>query len=322
MDYEIAVARRALSPEEATKMVGLRVREHEPNVTGPTVFVTEDDEPILAYLPITGKAELRRAVMNIPYGHTSRANGIQNVSRTFGYAPRKPVHGRDGCRLTHMARIVPAEHSVLEEWAVNLEGMLEEIAPEIVKRDRETMTAVLPDWRIGESNLWTSGVVNRSSSLPYHRDGFNFPTWSAMPVLRRGMDGGYLRVPEYDLTLACRDGYAVFFPGHQLVHGVTPMTPNREDGYRYSVVYYALRGMKDCFTYAVETAHAKRSRTAREREMSRAIAAGEPLKISQMHASQRPKNPMDGNNFEPVPEDGYDSDPHADYAAEMKERDQ
>lgn len=320
MDYELAEARRVLTPQEATELVGLRVREHEPNVTGPTVFVDPDiGEPVLAYLPIAGKAELRRAVMNIPYGHTSRANGIQNVSRTFGYAPRKPVHGRDGCRLTHMARIVPAEHSVLEEWAVNLEGMLEEIAPEVVKRDRETMTAVLPDWRIGESNLWTSGVVNRSSSLPYHRDGFNFPTWSAMPVLRRGMDGGYLRVPEYELTLACRDGYAVFFPGHQLVHGVTPMSPTREDGYRYSVVYYALRGMKDCFTYAVETAHAKRSRTAREREMARAIKAGEPLKISQMHASQRPKNPMDGGKFEPL--EDLDSDPHADYAAEMKERD-
>jgi hypothetical protein len=313
--FELADVHRVMSTEDATALVGDKVPDLHPNVTGATVFRDPElDEPVLAYLPVAGKAELRRAVLNIPYGHTLRSNAIQNVSRTFGYAPRKPVHGRDGCRLTHLAQLAPAEHSVLEEWASQLQAMLEDIAPEQAKADAEALSVVDKDWRIGETTLWTSGVVNKSSSLPYHRDGFNFPTWSAMPVLRRGMAGGFLSVPEYNLTLECRDGFAVFFPGHKLVHGVTPMFPTQPDGYRYSVVYYALRGMKDCFTYAMETAHAKRKRAEREREMSRRIREGEPEPVSPWIKSSRP----DRWNYGDMPEGGYDSDPHADEAEEHR----
>ena len=52
------------------------------------------------------------------------------------------------------------------------------------------------------------------------------------------------------------------------------MSPKTKDAYRYSVVYYALRGMKDCFTYAVETAKGKERRTAREDKMA-AVLKGE-----------------------------------------------
>lgn len=319
-DYDIVRVERRMTAQEATSLVGSYVPELDANVTSGTVFVdVKTDEPVLAYLPVPDKAELRRAVMNIPYGHTSRSNGIQNKSRTFGYAPRKPVHGRDGCRQTHIADLCPAEHSVLEEWATRLGDMLEEIAPEIAKRDRDTMTAVLPDWKMGETSLWTSGVVNRSSQLPYHRDGFNFPTWSAMPVLRRHMDGGFLSVPEYDIVTQCRDGYGVFFPGHQLVHGVTPMSPTRPDGYRYSVVYYALKGMKDCFTHAVETAHAKAARTQREREMAERARTGQPDPESPWVKAFHRGVGKHGITVAPSYED-VDMDPHAEYAAEQDER--
>lgn len=277
MDWQVINVERRMDAGEATALVGKKVPEQEPNVTVPAVFTDfSTGQPVFAYLPVTGKAELRAAVREIRYGHTTRAGtGIQNESRTFGYAPRKPVFGREGCKLTQLADEQPGVHRVLEDWAMHLEGMLEDLAPEQAKNDRALLENVGPDWRLGEGNLWTSGVVNRSSSLPFHRDGFNFPTWSAMPVLRRNMAGGYLHVPEYNLTAECRDGYAVFFPGYLLVHGVTPMHVTKPDGYRYSVVYYALRGMKDCFTAAVETAHAKRKRAEREVEMARRIESGE-----------------------------------------------
>jgi len=111
-------------------------------------------------------------------------------------------------------------------------------------------------------------VINQSSALPYHRDGSNFDTWSAMPVVRRGMDGGHLHMPEYDITINCRDGWALWFNGHAYVHGVTPMKSRAKDGYRYSIVFYAKRGMKDCHTYAVEIGEARARRTAREASMA------------------------------------------------------
>lgn len=147
--------------------------------------------------------------------------------------------------------------------------------PEIVADSRAEVAEVLPEWKIGESNLWTSGVVNDTAQLPYHRDNFNYPVWSAMPVLRRGVRGGHLHIPEYDLVIPCQDSYAVFFKGKDLVHGVTPITKKVPDGYRFSIVYYALRGMKDCYTHAVETAYGQRKRTERERDIARRVARGE-----------------------------------------------
>lgn len=281
MEYSVVDARRVLTKEEADNFVGETVGEFEANVTGSTVFRDADTgEPVLAYLPITGAADLRWAVRNISYGGGVRGKNIATKSRTFGASPRRPVYRRYGCHASSVMVDQPDVGAVLSRWAVNLQAMLAEFAPKQADADAAVLEQVESDWRIGEKTLWTSGVINRSSRLPYHRDSFNFPTWSAMPVLRRSMRGGFLRVPEYDLTLECRDGYAVFFPGHELLHGVTPMTPTRPDGYRYSIVYYALKGMKDCFTAAMETAYAREARTRQERYDAELIREGKPRKLS------------------------------------------
>jgi hypothetical protein len=101
------------------------------------------------------------------------------------------------------------------------------------------------------------GVINKSRVQLYHHDGGGDPpspagvvratTWGAMPVLRDGVEGGYLRIPEYDTTIACADGWGVFFPGSELLHGVTPLNIS-PGGYRYSVIYGTLPGAKECFT--------------------------------------------------------------------------
>ena len=75
-------------------------------------------------------------------------------------------------------------------------------------------------------------------------------------------------------------GWAVYFCGYRWVHGVTPMKVVAEDGYRYSIVYYALRGMKDCFTYAVETARGKKKRTEREDGLVEALTGKTDFKIN------------------------------------------
>lgn len=260
---------RCLSPQEATELVGHAVPERDPDLVGATVAEDADThEPVFAYLPVGPVTELRRAVLGFTYGETLRVErGIRNVSRTFGYAPRRPVHGREGCRSARLWAESPEGHAVLVAFAHRLQDMLTEMFPQVTEHDRDVMGAVADEWKLGETT-WTSGVVNKSSSLPYHRDAFNFECWTAMPVLRRHMRGGYLHIPEYDVTIASRDGWAVFFPGYDLVHGVTPMRPVRPDGYRYSVVYYALRGMKNCFEHAVETAYALRKRTEREQGMA------------------------------------------------------
>jgi hypothetical protein len=94
-------------------------------------------------------------------------------------------------------------------------------------------------------------------------------------VLRRGVRGGHLHLPEYDLVVPCMDSTVTYFPGFTYVHGVTPMQRVNEDSYRISIVYYALKGMKNCREAAEETKYARTRRTEREVDMAKRLAAGD-----------------------------------------------
>lgn len=267
MKYDIVRRTRTMSHEEAQRIyLGRRAPNMDPDIIDPTVVIDQQTGiPILGYLPVTPIAALRRAVLQTKMTTTYRAgNGMSNVSRTFGMAPRKPTQWREACAPTSLALESPEVTATLVDYAQVLADMMREFVPVQVRSDVSVIEQVLPEWRLSEQALWTSGVINKTSQLPYHTDKFNFDAWVAMICLRRKVGGGHLHIPEYDLTVGCRDGYAVFWSGYRLIHGVTPIHLATKEGYRYTVVYYALKGMKDCFTHAVETETARKRRTERE----------------------------------------------------------
>lgn len=268
---------RVADPKQASAMVGDWVPDRTPTITGPTLVYDADTAALVAaYLPITDTAPVRRALLgDVSYSQMSRSRNYASRSRTFGYQPRRVVLGREGCTGSGLTRDLPEVEALLEQLADQCARTMIDFAPDIVAEDRATLETVLPDWKIGEEKLWTSGVINDTAQLPYHRDNFNFPAWSAMPVLRRGTRGGHLHLPEYDLVIPCADSTATYFKGKELVHGVTPIERKQENGYRYSIVFYALRGMKDCFTHALETQYGRRRRSERERDMAKRLAAGD-----------------------------------------------
>ena len=265
--------RRVLSPETATELVGQTVEPQGAWDEDGIWYDADTHEPILAYFPFPDRtlaALIRKEVLTINWSTTYRSGqGFRNRSRTFGMAPRKTIMSRDSCRPSRLVHEYPTLSSYLDRAAELLSAHIWADLPQIEAADREAVNAVLPEWRLGDDSTWTSGVINQTSTLPYHRDGANFRVWSAMPVFRRGTRGGYLHLPEYDIAIPCRDGWVVCFAGWQLVHGVTPITTVQRDGYRISVVYYSLAGMKDCFTYAMELARGQHTRTAREDTMLR-----------------------------------------------------
>lgn len=272
--------RRVLTPDDATKVVGTQASAMEPTpglVTDTLVRDADTGAPLMGYFALKDPAALRRAVLTIDCaGGVPRQQSYRSRSRTFGYAPRRPVSRRESCRVTSLNMEHPDVGSLLETYADQFSDMLDAIDPTIRPHDLATVGTVLPDWRMGESKLWTSGVVNDTASLPYHRDGFNFATWSAMPVLRRGVRGGHLHLPEYNVVIPCDDSTVTLFKGFQYVHGVTPIAKvKKNDGYRISVVYYALKGMKNCREAAEEAAYGRRRRTEREAAMARRLAVGD-----------------------------------------------
>ncbi len=262
---EFRVARAKTVPE-TDEVVGDKVPELEPNVNEAGIYRdAETDEAFLVYAPSPRPvATLRNQIPGVKWTTTLRAAGTRNVSKIFGMTNRSVVLRREGCSPAGLSWETPELQVELMEHSKALGNYLRELLPEVHAEDYSKVDSVLPEWRMTEDSLWTSGVINQSSALPYHRDGSNFDTWSAMPVIRRGMLGGNLHIPEYDLTVNCRDGWALWFNGFRYVHGVTPMKPRTQDGYRYSIVFYAKKGMKDCHTYAVEMGEAKARRSERE----------------------------------------------------------
>lgn len=282
---------RVESSGDANESIGLMVAEAEPNVNEAGIYRDrETGEAILVYAPFPGDTKrLRKSILDTAMSTTLRSNGIRNLSRTFGMAARSVVLKRESCRPASLSWDNPEAQMTLNATASELGKLLKAELPEIYEEDSKIVNEVLPEWRMTEDSLWTSGVINSSSQLPYHRDRANFETWSAMPVLRRNMRGGHLTMPEYGITINCRDGWALWFNGNKFVHGVTPMESTAKDGYRYSIVFYALRGMKDCHTYAVEVGESRRKRTERENTMvdSTAEQIGERIKTGRSSGSTK-----------------------------------
>jgi hypothetical protein len=285
IDLPVVKVKRVIEKKAAREFRGDVVLDLAPDITEAGIYVDEDtNEPFLVYMPMEEDMvpELRAAVRGVKYsssGVTRQQMGIENHSRTFGMAPRKPFQTREACRPTSLSYEQPEIHDVLVRTADRLSQMMRQIAPEVYDNDKVETNAVADEWRISEDSLWTSGVINKTSTLPYHYDGNNFNMWSAMPVVRRGIRGGALSMPEYGVTVECRDGWVLFFPGYRYLHGVTPIAHVTKDAYRYSVVYYCLRGMKDCFTYAVEQAEARKKRTAREVGLASAVKGDTEFKV-------------------------------------------
>lgn len=269
---------RRLSHAAATGLVGSRAPElpADDELRGPPVLVldAEDGSPVLAIgmLTLALRTALHETLPGLPLTETLRANtGYRNASRVFGWSPRKPMFQRDSCHPTDMMLREPRAAAVLCDVADFCGAQMAEYLPDVVGGDTATLSPILPDWRItdGPGALWTSGVVNRNSPMPYHRDGNNFPTWSAMPVVRTNVSGGHLHLVDYDLVVPCVDGSVVYLWGQRDVHGVTPMRARpRVRAYRYTVVFYALRGMQNCAEFAWEQAEGRKRRTAREESLA------------------------------------------------------
>jgi hypothetical protein len=214
--YEMLTLSRVMAPEAATEMTFSSVPPTDPTVTEATLAVdAESGYVIFAYLPIPNTDDLRRVATAIEFGGSPYAAFGADLGSFPG----------DSLAMRYVDRIV------------NL------------------LNAITPGCAEPVDVLY--GLVNRVNLTTYHRDGDNLPRvpgpirdntpWAAMVYMRNNMGGGYLHLPEYDTTLACDDGWGVFFPSAELLHGVTPPQPLGPDAYRYSVLYGTLPGARECF---------------------------------------------------------------------------
>ena len=145
----------------------------------------------------------------------TKENAMKPTSATFGYLPRLGLRtGTKACRIAALFSKNKDVHDLLVSWTRSVTKFYSELAPEAADAHRkETEDRIRSEYRMPDS-MFTSGIVNRSSQLPYHYDRGNFKgAWAAMLGLSKGIHGGHLVIPEYDIALAITDGSLSFFDG-------------------------------------------------------------------------------------------------------------
>ena len=120
------------------------------------------------------------------------------------------------------------------------EKLIKEILPEQYERQLELFKNVPDEWKFG--SLFTSSISNYNIPAPFHRDAGNIKGCvNVIITKRRNSTGGNLNVPDYGATIDQCDNSILVYPAWRNVHGVTPIAPTFEDGYRNSLVFYPLK---------------------------------------------------------------------------------
>jgi hypothetical protein len=155
----------------------------------------------------------------------------------------------------HMRRPYPTQSSVhsvktaqtfikaMLFLAKESEQLIKELLPKQYEQQVELFKDVAEKWRFG--NLFTSSISNFNISAPFHRDTGNIV--GAVNVIickKHNSKGGDLHVPDYNATIGQQDNSILVYPAWRNVHGVTPIIPTHDGGYRNSLVFYPLKAFK------------------------------------------------------------------------------
>ena len=235
----------------------------EPNITEDCIFYA-DGQPIGFYLTkmpekmckladlantelqtkSVPKTEMQRPKM---LGFDENGKGIvdrscKQYSTILGSIPPKPhmrrpyptlssVHSVKSSRIFIKAMLMLAKES---------EQLIKEILPQQYEQQIELFKDVPTKWKFG--NLFTSSISNFNISAPFHKDNGNII--GAVNVIickQKNAKGGDLHIPDYNATIGQVDNSILVYPAWKNVHGVTPIIPTFEGGYRNSLIFYPLK---------------------------------------------------------------------------------
>lgn len=245
-----------LTPIEHSVKIGQVCPDLEPNVTEDCIF-THGGQPIGFYIrrlpealcKIADVADHELRSNRVPKSEMRRSSGLRNdelevrqYSTIIGSVPPKPH-----MRRTYSTRSSVHTHQTAQTFikAMNLlckksEALMKEVAPQLHAAQVEAMKDVPDKWRFG--NLFTSSISNYNIPANYHRDTGNVKhTCNVIITKRRNSKGGNLHIPDYNAVIDQCDNSILVYPAWRNVHGVTPIRPLHDDGYRNSLVFYPLK---------------------------------------------------------------------------------
>jgi len=237
----------------------------EPNVTEDCLF--ESDGEIIGFyikdiakysekasqLADIANKELRSK--NVPKSEMKRSSGFGDKDKTkevlqystiIGSVPPKPHMRRPYPTISSVHSVKTAQTYIkaMIMLCSESEQIIKELTPHIYERQFNIISQNIPKkWRFG--NLFTSSISNYNIPAPFHRDAGNLEGCVNVIIAKKeNAQGGNTTVPDYGATVNSSDNSMLVYPAWRNVHGVTPIIPTKEDGYRNSLVFYPLKAFK------------------------------------------------------------------------------
>lgn len=234
----------------------------EPNVTEDSIFFA-DGEPIGFYIKnIDGKLKQYIEIANnellsdrVPKSEMRRSSGLRDssmevkqYSTIIGSCPPKPHMRRPYPSMSSVHQVKTAQTFIKAMLlaCTEAENLIQELTPTIFERQKHIIETNIPaKWRFGR--LFTSSISNFNIPAPFHRDAGNLEGCvNVIIAKKKNATGGNTTVPDYGATMDSSDNSMLVYPAWRNVHGVTPIVPTKEGGYRNSLVFYPLKAFKNC----------------------------------------------------------------------------
>lgn len=172
----------------------------------------------------------------------ARKIGTSQLSVILGGVPPKPQFKRYYGTISSVHSVKSAQTFIksMIMLAKESEQLIKDILPEQYKKQFELFKEVDDKWKFG--NLFTSSISNYNISAPFHRDTGNIVGAVNVIICKKfNSKGGDLHIPDYNATIGQQDNSILVYPAWKNVHGVTPIIPTHEGGYRNSLVFYPLK---------------------------------------------------------------------------------
>jgi hypothetical protein len=238
----------------------------KPNITEDCVFII-NNEPIGFYISDVKKYSVKLAKLvdiannelkskNVPKSLMKRSSGfieknsekeVLQYSTILGSVPPKPHMRRPYPTISSVHSVKTAKNFIKAMLliAYECETVIKKITPNVYEKQKDIFEKNVDDkWKFG--NLWTSSISNYNISAPFHKDNGNIIDCVNVIITKRENSiGGNLHVPDYGATMDSCDNSMLVYPAWKNLHGVTPIIPTSEGGYRNSLIFYPLKAFKN-----------------------------------------------------------------------------
>ena len=252
--------------------VGMKCPDLEPNILEDTLFV-EGGEPVGFYIKDIASFSQRAADLatiadselrseRVPKTEMSRGpqgskkdklerlkagkNLVTQYSAILGGVAPKPHMRRPYPTVSSVHSVNSARNFVKAMLLLckESEGIVREIMPKQYESQKRLIAEnAPPKYRFGD--LFTSSISNFNIAADYHIDTANLRGCMNVIIAKR-MDskGGNTNIPAFNATVDSSDNSMLAYPAWKDIHGVTPITPLAEGGYRNTLVFYPLGAFK------------------------------------------------------------------------------